>query len=66
MYEVKSRFQRNGIVTILSCVKVEEEITRKTIRISNRQFDIYYDYFDTLEEVIQFKKKFRNLIDLTR
>lgn len=64
-YKLISRFQRNGIITFLECKKEKGRKLLKSEIKGYKQFDIWTDYFKTLEEVNEFKHKFRNIIDLT-
>lgn len=64
-FELKSRFQRNGIVTFLKCSKVNTSEVPEKKMIVKKQYDIWFDYFISEDDVTHFKGKFRNIIDLT-
>lgn len=64
-FELKSRFQRNGIVTFLECNKVDIGKIPEKKMVVKKQYDIWFDYFTSEDDVTHFKGKFKNIIDLT-
>ncbi len=65
-FELKSRFQRNGIVTFLDCRKVNINTFPQKRMLVKKQYDIWFDYFKSEDDVADFKGKFRNIIDMTK